>query len=149
MKKNIFISLLFLFIASCSSATKNHLAIKGKLIDSETDAPIKNAKVKITLEKPKEVFETNSDSAGNFDFSSGETILIPELFSDDADLKMELRGVKLIFDHPDFVEDEYEEEIEFVPANKHEVDVGAFYLRPRDKLDSNGNIITDLATVNE
>ena len=56
---------------------------------------------------------------------------------------MTLRSVKLIFEHPDFVEDEYEEEIEFVPVNEHEVDVGAFYLRPRDKVDENGNIIIE------
>lgn len=141
--------LMFLLIASCSPTTKNQIAIKGLLINSETDKPIKNAKVKISLQQPKESFEISSDEAGVFDFSARDNIFIPELFSDEEDSIMKLRAVKLIFNHPDYVEDEYEEEIEFVPANQHEVDVGAFYLRPRDKVDINGNIVSDLATFDE
>jgi len=132
-----------LIMASCGSVAKNHIAIKGLLIDSETDKPIKDATVKITLLKPKEVFETSSDQSGNFDFSDSDIAVLPEFLSDEADFEMKLRSVKLIFEHPDFVEDEYEEEIEFVPVNEHEVDVGAFYLRPRDKVDENGNIIIE------
>lgn len=123
--------LLFLiFLCSCGLQRANKIEVLGVLYDSETDSPIKEAKVKINLTDPWELEEIETGEKGEFSFvSSGEL----GFFDDSEDPEKIIRKLKVSFAHPEFVEDYYEEELEIDPIKFRKLDVGAFYLSPKEK----------------
>ena len=144
MKLNtLMIYSLICSFTACSGVRTNKIDLKGVVYDSESESPVKNAKVGIRLTEPWEVLEATTGDEGEFLASSdGEIVFFDSLLASTDNEKI-TRKVTVFFTHPDFVDDNYEEDVEVVPVNSHAVDVGAFYLAPRDKY----NATVDNATV--
>lgn len=126
-------SYILIILSSCSTVRTHKVELKGIVYDVETEAPVKNAEVKAKLTEPWVALETKTNEKGEFVFSTDGNLVLSDDFLDESDKKIIQRKVKVNFSHPDFVEDEYEESLDAVPIEMQVVNVGTFYLSPKEK----------------
>jgi hypothetical protein len=129
----ILVIVLTSFFGGCSSKRIHQMEIKGVVYDSENQKPISGAKIEIEVSNPRQKMELSTDKEGLYAFNdSGVDVLMDEFLSEE-DLELSTRKVVIKINHSDFIEDVFEEEVKVIPVDPVTVDVGAFYLLPKDK----------------
>ena len=131
--KIIVLSFSLFILGACSSKRTHKIDISGVVYDSDTQTPISNTTVKIEVSNPRDIAEISTNSSGEFLYSSdGFSVLSEDMLSAE-DYQASKRNLKVSFEHPDFVGDDFQEEIiGIVPVQPFKFDVGAFYLSHKD-----------------
>ena len=109
------------------------MEIKGVVYDSESQTPISGAKIQIEVDNPSQRMELSTNDEGQYIFTDSGFDVMLEDFLTEEDLQLATRKVQVKIKHNDFLDDVFEEEVKVVPIDPVTLDVGAFYLTPKDK----------------
>lgn len=132
-----FISTLSIFtlLFSCSSVVVDTSAyeIKGVLLGYEDSKPIKGAQVKLHVSPPSKTQTCTTDENGEFHLqSSGDSTIFPDLFLSEIETQIKPRKLKVSFIHPEFINEAFEDELEYALTEPLVLDIGAYYLELKE-----------------
>jgi len=134
-KQTLCIASILTLLTSCSSVVVDTSAyeVKGVLLGYEDSKPIKGAQVTLLVSPPKKSQTCTTDDNGEFHLqSSGDSTIFPDLFLSEIETDIKPRKLKVSFTHPEFINEDFEDEIEYALTEPLVLDIGAYYLELKE-----------------